>query len=443
MKAVLIFRKKITNKRLTIFLCFILLCSKVYSQELEYGLPENNGVSSVRLSNIDSVFSGYINNNKLPGAVILIARNGNMIYHKSFGMSDLENQVPMTNDKIFRIASQTKALVSVGIMMLQEEGKLLLSDSLSRYIPEFEQSTVEEPIANLKNTKEEKQYRVVKAKRAITIRDLLTHTSGIGYGFGLASEQWKDADLQGWYFAHKKEPILESIKKLAGLPMEKHPGESFVYGYSTDVLGALIEVVSGKTLDVFIRERILDPLGMNDTSFYLPISKASRLSVVYNQKENGLVRAPERGEEFSQGQYLNGPRTSFSGGAGLLSTSKDYAIFLQMLLNNGTFNGKRILSRKSVELMSVNHLGGDYYKDVTFPWDSGTGFGLGFSITDNFGDRGVLGNNGEYGWGGAYHSSYFVNPKEQLVVVYFTQVVPISLDDHQKLKALVYQSIVD
>ena len=440
MKSILSFQKKFLVKRFAIFLCFTLLLGKASSQDLDSDLPENNGMSSLRLSNIDSVFLDYVSNKKLPGAVILIARNGNITYHKSFGMSDLEAQVPMTNDKIFRIASQTKALVSVGIMMLQEEGKLVLSDSLSRYIPEFEQSTVEEQI---ENTKEEKQYRVVKAKRAITIRDLLTHTSGIGYGFGLASEQWKDADLQGWYFAHKKEPILESVKKLAGLPMEKHPGESFVYGYSTDILGALIEVVSGKTLDIFIKERILDPLGMNDTSFYLPIGKASRLSVVYNQKEDGLVRAPEKGEEFSQGQYLNGPRTSLSGGAGLLSTSKDYAIFLQMLLNNGKFNGKRILSRKSVELMTTNHLGGDYYKDVAFPWDFGTGFGLGFSITDDFGDRGVLGNDGEYGWGGAYHSSYFVNPEEQLVVVYFTQVVPISLDDHQKLKALVYQSIVD
>ena len=437
------FKNNFLNKRFAIFLCLTLLLGKASSQDLKSDLPENNGMSSLRLSNIHSVFLGYVTNKKLPGAVILVARNGNITYHKSFGMSDLETQVPMTNDKIFRIASQTKALVSVGIMMLQEEGKLLLSDSLSRYIPEFEQSTVEEPVGDGKNTKEEKQYRVVKAKRAITIRDLLTHTSGIGYGYGLASEQWKDADLQGWYFAHKKEPILESVKKLGRLPMEKHPGESFVYGYSTDVLGALIEVVSGKTLNVFIKERILDPLGMNDTSFYLPIGKASRISVVYNQKEDGLVRAPEKGEEFSQGQYLNGPRTSFSGGAGLLSTSKDYAIFLQMLLNNGKFNGKRILSRKSVELMTANQLGGDYYKDVAFPWDFGTGFGLGFSITDDFGDRGVLGNDGEYGWGGAYHSSYFVNPEEQLVVVYFTQVVPISLDDHQKLKALVYQSIVD
>ena len=205
------FQNNFLNKRFAIFLCFTLLLGKASSQDLKSDLPENNGMSSLRLSNIDSVFLGYVTNKKLPGAVILIARNGNITYHKSFGMSDLETQVTMTNDKIFRIASQTKALVSVGIMMLQEEGKLLLSDSLSRYIPEFEQSTVEEPVTGGKNTKEEKQYRVVKAKRAITIRDLLTHTSGIGYGYGLASEQWEDADLQGWYFAHKK-PTKSKLK---------------------------------------------------------------------------------------------------------------------------------------------------------------------------------------------------------------------------------------
>lgn len=443
MNTFLYFQKNFLNKRFAIFLCFTLLLGKVYCQDLKSDLPENNGMSSLRLSNIDSVFSDYINNKKLPGAVILILRNGKITYHKSFGMSDLENQVPMTNDKIFRIASQTKAIVSVGIMMLQEEGRLLLSDSLSTYLPEFEKSTVAEPVSERVNRNGDSSYKIVQAKRAITIRDLLTHTAGIGYGYGLAAELWENKDLQGWYFAHKEEAIQESVKKMAKLPMEKHPGEAFVYGYNTDILGALIEVVSGKPLDVFLKERILDPLGMHDTSFYLPNDKASRLSVVYNQKENGLVRAPEKGEEFSQGHYLKGPRKSLSGGAGLLSTSTDYAIFLQMLLNDGTFNGKRILSRKSVELMTSNHLGGDYYKDVAFPWDYGTGFGLGFSITNNFGDRGVLGNVGEYGWGGAYHSNYFVNPKEKLIVVYFTQVVPITLDDHQKLKTLVYQSIVD
>ncbi len=422
-------------------LLFALLpwCFLGFSQQLTTDLAENNGMSSERLSNIDKVFTNYIDDQKLPGSVILVARNGKIVYHKSFGLSDMENKIPMTNDKIFRIASQTKALVSVGVMMLQEEGKLLLSDSLATYIPEFKHSKV----AKLTDGEDPEEYQVVNAKRAITIRDLLTHTAGIGYGYGPAASQWKKADLQGWYFAHKEESILKSVRDMAKLPMDAHPGESFVYGYNTDILGAVIEVVSEKSLDVFLKERILDPIGMVDTHFYLPNEKVSRLSVVYNQKNNKLVRADDKGEEESQGHYVVGPRKSFSGGAGLLSTSNDYARFLQMLLNGGVYNGNRILSRKTVELMIADHLGGDYYKDVRFPWDWGTGFGLGFSITNNLGDRGVLGSVGEYGWGGAYHSSYFVNPEEKLLVVYFTQVVPITLDDHQKLKALVYQAIVD
>ena len=407
-----------------------------YGQQLSSDLPENNGMSSERLSNIDTVFTNYIDSQKLPGSVILVARNEKIVYHKSFGMSDMENMVPMTNDKIFRIASQTKALVSVGIMMLQEDGKLLLSDSLATYIPEFKNTKVAV-------SKGKKGYRVVKAKRPIRIRDLLTHTAGVGYGFGPAASQWKKADLQGWYFAHKNESILESVREMAKLPMDAHPGEAFVYGYNTDILGAVIEVISGKSLDVFLKERILDPLGMVDTHFYLPAEKTPRLSVVYNQEDNKLVRADDDGEEESQGHYVVGPRKSFSGGAGLLSTSDDYARFLQMLLNGGIYNDNRILSRKSVELMIADQMNGDHYQGVRFPWDWGTGFGLGFSITNNLGDRGLLGSVGEYGWGGAYHSSYFVNPGEKLLVVYFTQVVPITLDDHQKLKALVYQAIVD
>ena len=407
-----------------------------HGQQLKSDLPENNGMSSERLSNIDNVFTNYIDSQKLPGSVILVARNGKIVYHKSFGMSDMENKVPMTNDKIFRIASQTKALVSVGIMMLQEDGKLLLSDSLATYIPEFKNIKVAV-------SKGKKGYRVVKSKRPIRIRDLLTHTAGVGYGFGPAASQWKKADLQGWYFAHKNESILESVREMAKLPMDAHPGEAFVYGYNTDILGALIEVISGKSLDVFLKERIFDPLGMVDTHFYLPAEKTSRLSVVYNQEDNKLVRADDDGEEESQGHYVVGPRKSLSGGAGLLSTSNDYARFLQMLLNSGIYNDNRILSRKSVELMIADQMNGDHYQGVRFPWDWGTGFGLGFSITNDLGDRGVLGSVGEYGWGGAYHSNYFVNPEEKLLVVYFTQVVPITLDDHQKLKALVYQAIVD
>lgn len=410
--------------RSQLLFAYLLWSSLGYGQQLRSDLPENNGMSSERLSNIDNVFTNYVDSQKLPGMVILVARNGKIVYHKSFGMSDVENKVPMTNDKIFRIASQTKAVVSVGIMMLQEEGKLLLSDSLATYIPEFRNSKVAV-------SKRKKGYRVVKAKRPIRIRDLLTHTAGVGYGFGPAASQWKKADLQGWYFAHKNESILESVREMAKLPMDAHPGEAFVYGYSTDILGAVIEEISGKSLDVFLKERIFDRLGMVDTHFYLPAEKTSRLSVVYNQEDNKIVRADDDGEEESQGHYVVGPRKSFSGGAGLLSTSDDYARFLQMLLNGGIYNDSRILSRKSVELMIADQMNGDHYNGVRFPWDWGTGFGLGFSITNHLGDRGVLGSVGEFGWGGAYHSNYFVNPEEKLLAVYFTQVVPITLDDHQ------------
>ena len=436
--------------RFNVIFCFTIGTMLVFGQPLAADLPENNGMSSERLGTINTVFTDYVTNGKLPGVVVLAARNGRVVYHQAIGMRDMENKTPMSTETIFRIASQTKAIVSVGIMMLQEEGKLLLSDPLSKYIPEFKETTVA-------IKEEDGGYTIQNAKREIKIRDLLTHTAGIDYGYGVAAEKWKNAEMQGWYFAHRTEPVLETVKKMANLPMEAHPGERYVYGYNTDILGALIEVVSGQPLDEFLKTKILNPLGMVDTHFYLPKSKASRLSVVYSQCNDSLLRAPKDGApEFmwkdnetcvgnyqTQGQYLDGPRTSLSGGAGLLSTSMDYAIFLQMMLNNGTYNGTRILSRKSVELMTANHLDGDHYKDVKFPWDWGVGFGLGFSVTTDAGDRGVLGSLGEYGWGGAYHSSYWVDPAENLVVVYFTQVNPITLDDHQKLRSLIYQAIVD
>ncbi|NVJ45898.1 MAG: beta-lactamase family protein, partial [Cytophagia bacterium] len=225
---------------------------------------------------------------------------------------------------------------------------------------------------------------------------------------------------------------------MAALPMDAQPGESFVYGYNTDILGALIEVVSGMPLDQYLKTKITDPLGMNDTYFYLPQDKASRLATVYSSTNNGVERAPNKGGMVDQGQYVNGPRKSFSGGAGFLSTAHDYAKFLQMMLNGGVYNGHRILSPKTVELMTTAYL-----KDDMFPWNPGVGFGLGFSVVTDFAARSNMGSNGEFAWGGAYHSTYWVDPKEELVVVYFTQLIPaIGVDDHDKLRSLVYQAIV-
>jgi len=419
------------NQYLALFFAFFLYLG-IQAQELSQASPEDVGMSSERLERLSKTFQGYIDEKELPGATLLVARKGKIAYFESFGKNDLENNVPMTKNSIFRIASQTKAIVSSGIMMLQENGSLLITDPVGKYIPEFMETTVAV-------RKDDGSYDIVPANRPITIRDLLTHTSGVSYGEGIAADLWKKAGIQGWYFADRDEPILATVKRMAKLPFESQPGEAFVYGYNTDILGAVIEVASGKPLDVFLKENILDPLGMNDTHFYLPKEKTERLATVYSSTENGLERAPNPGGMVGQGAYINGPRKSFSGGAGLLSTASDYAKFLQMMLNKGAFNGKQLLSPKTVELMTVDHLG-----EATFPWAGGTGFGLGFSVVEDLGDRGLPGSVGEYGWGGAYHSNYWVDPEEEMLVVYFTQLIPAGdIDDHGKLRALVYQSIVD
>ncbi|MBA4056752.1 MAG: serine hydrolase, partial [Marivirga sp.] len=249
----------------------------------------------------------------------------------------------------------------------------------------------------------------------------------------------KKAGMQGWYFADRNEPVAETIKRMAALPMDTHPGTKWVYGYSTDILGVVIERASGLPLDQFLKERILDPLGMSDTHFFLPKNKAGRLATVYSPKEGELLKpAPVAGTMDSQGAYLEGPRKSFSGGAGLLSTTKDYYRFLQMLANGGELGGKRILSRRTVDLMIVNHLA----EGVEFR--PGEGFGLGFGVVLDQGKRGIYGSVGEFGWGGAYGSTYWVDPKEELVVVYFTQVRPSSIvKDQLMLRSLIYQALVD
>ncbi len=422
---------KLSNALLLVFLGFILQF-QLSAQTLEKVAPEKVGISSERLTFLTTTFQNYVDAKKLSGSVILVARKGQIAYLKSFGKSDIENNVAMKDNTIFRIASQTKAIVSVGIMMLQEEGKLLISDPVGNYIPAFKQTTVAVE-------KEEGGYEIVKADRQITIRDLLTHTAGVGYGNGITSELWAKAKIQGWYFADRDEPILATVTRMAALPFEAQPGEKFVYGYSTDILGALIEVISGQPLDVYLQARILDPLGMKDTHFYLPTNKINKLAVVYSPSKDGIEKAKGSNPMQDQGAYVAGPRKSFSGGAGLLSSAQDYATFLQMMLNSGTFNGKRIISPKTVALMTTDNL-----KDDMFPWSGGNGFGLGFSVVENLGARGTLGSVGEYGWGGAYHSTYWVDPKEELVVVYFTQLIPSGgLDDHAKLRALVYQALLD
>jgi len=398
------------------------------------------GLDPERLARLDAALQAYVDAGTLPGAVALVASRGETAYLKAFGHRDREAGDPLETDDIFRIASQSKAVVSVAIMMLQEEGRLLISDPVGRHLPEYLETTVAR--ANDDGT-----YDVVAARQPITIRHLLTHTAGITYGGGTAAREWVEADITGWYFAHRDEPIRETVRRMASLPFEAHPGEYWVYGYATDILGAVVEVASGTALDEFLRTRIFEPLGMADTHFYLPPEKHDRLAVVYSAGQDGLARAPDPGGMVGQGAYVDGPRMSFSGGAGLLSTAPDYARFLQMLLNGGKLGDARILSPKSVELMTVDHLGGLLVRDLNdasavFGAERGVGFGLGFRVVEDVGAHGVPGSEGIYGWGGAYHSSYWVDPEEELVVVYLAQLIPAgNLDDHAKFRALVYQAI--
>jgi len=410
------------------------------AQGLPRTAPEEVGLSASRLERLTEALEGFVDNGQLAGAVAIVVRRGRVAYLEGIGHRDREVAAPMRPNSIFRIASQTKALISVGVMMLQEEGKLTITDPVGRYLPEFMKTTVAEPDGN-------GDYSVVDAIRPITIRDLLTHTAGISYGGGVAHDRWDAANITGWYFAHRNEPIAETVSRMSALPFDAQPGTTFVYGYNTDILGALIERVSGQSLDVFMRRRVLDPLEMHDTSFYLPSDKADRLAVVYSATGDGIERAPDAGREtatdrllarIGQGHYLDGPRKSFSGGAGFLSTASDYARFLQMMLNGGELDGVRLISRKTIELMTTDHLG-----DIAFTFGAGQGFGLGFFVVKEPGLRGEPGSIGEYGWYGAYHSAYWVDPAEELIVVYLTQLIPAALNDQNVVRALVYQSIID
>lgn len=396
-----------------------------------YVAPAAPSVSAERIARVG--LQDYVDRGRIAGAVVEIRQDGRDVYSEAFGWRDREARAPMREDTIFRIASQTKALTSVAVMMLMEDGKLLLEDPVGKHLPEWSKTTV--AVARPGGG-----YDVVPTKRPITVRDLLTHTAGISYGAGPAEKAWRDAGVFGWYFADRKEPVSAVVAKMAALPMAAQPGEQFVYGYATDVLGVLVEKLSGQTLEAFLNARLIQPLGMKDTSFYLPPEKTDRLAVVYSAEAGGVRRAPDPGAwqlggHIGQGHYLNGPRIAHSGGAGLLSTAADYSRFLEMLRRGGELDGRRYLSRKSVELMAADHL-----VDIRYP--PGTGFGLGFRVRTDVGKNGLPGSLGEFGWGGAYHSQYWIDPHERLTVAYMIQLIPAGdIDDVGKLRALIYQAL--
>jgi CubicO group peptidase (beta-lactamase class C family) len=411
----------------------------VFAQGLPTGAPELAGMAPDRLARITATMKDLVDQGRLAGTVTLVARNGTVVYHEAAGRRDIDRNVPMTTDTLFRIASMSKAVTSTAIMMLVEEGRVHLDDPVSRFIPSFARTTVvvPAPIGTAPAAMAAAAGRA-PAARPITIRHLLTHTSGISYGSGNAFEaEYRAASVIGWYFADKNEPIATTIDRLATLPMDSQPGDKYVYGFNTDILGVVVEKASGQSLADFFTTRIFAPLKMTNTSFYVDSAKADRLATVYSVPAPGaaIARAPEPGT--GQGHYVTGPRLSFSGGAGLVSTATDYARFLQMLLNGGTLDGTRLLSPKTVELMTSNHVGSLY--------SNGTlGFGLGFEITEHVGRSGRPGSVGEYGWGGAYHTKFWVDPAEKLVVVFMTQLLPAAGSDaHATLRQLIYSAIVD
>ncbi len=392
--------------------------------------PSEAGFSPGRLALIDSLIQSHIDRNEIAGVVTLIARDGRAVHHKSFGFRRIETGEPMTNDVIFRIASMSKAVTTVAVMLLYQEGKLLLTDPVSKYIPQFRNTVVAvPPPAGAPDTV---SFVTAPAVRPITIHHLLTHTSGLTYGAGPAEKLYKEANLDDWYFADHDETIGEAVLRLASLPLAGQPGEGYLYGFSTDVLGYLVEVVSGMPLDRFFEERIFRPLGMSDTYFYLPREKANRLATVYGIDGNRHLAARETPETSDN---LIGPRKAFSGGAGLVSTATDYGRFLQMLLNEGELDGVRLLAPKTVEIMHRNHVGDRY--------DSGKrGFGLGFWVLEDLGRYGEMGTKGAYGWGSAYYPQYWVDPQEDMIALFMTQLTPSGgLDLARKFYTLVYAAL--
>jgi CubicO group peptidase (beta-lactamase class C family) len=392
----------------------------------------NHGFSPERLARLDEFLQQYVDSNRIEGAVALVLRDGEVVYERAVGWADKESGRRMTHDAMFRIASQTKALTTVAAMVLVEEGKLSLNNPVSLFIPAFAHTTV--VVASDSNR------GIVPAKRQITVRDLLLHTSGISYGTdpvlaplyapkGLGPEAGF-----GWYTADKDEPICTTMERLATLPFMRQPGEAWVYGYNTDVLGCVVERASRMSLDEFIRTRITRPLGMVDTYFYVPTSLRQRLVTVYaSDSTNHAVRAPEGAR--GQGHYVDGPHRSFSGGAGLVSTARDYARLLQMLLNGGELNGVRVLSPKTVELMTTNQVGTLYSAN-------GQGFGFGFSIDEYIGADNTMMSAGTYGWGGAYGSQYRVDPRERIVYAFMINQIPNRTDVAAKFPNVLYQALV-
>jgi CubicO group peptidase (beta-lactamase class C family) len=400
--------------------------------------PEEVGMSSTRLRNVARLVQSYVDDRKLPGAISLVARHGRVVHFETYGNMDDERHKPMQADAIFRFYSMTKPIASVGLMMLYEEGRFQLEDPASKFIPEFEGLKVFDG-----GTAD--SYRVRDPAREMTVRDLLMHTSGLVARTtdSPIGDLYRRAGFAG---ADSAGTLADMIGKLGRLPLECDPGSRWIYGISTDVVGYLCEVISGLPLDRYLDARILGPLGMEDTGFSVPVDKVDRFAANYEPRAGfpkyALVDDP------ATSSYAR-PRTYFSGAGGLVSTAADYLRFCKMLANGGELDGVRILGPRTLQLMTLNHLPGG--KDLATMAQNagetqreGQGFGLGFAVLLDQTVAQIIGTPGEYFWGGAASTAFFVNPIEDLIMIFLTQLRPSSTYPiRRELRATIYSAIVD
>lgn len=430
--------KHFTTLSVVLFMIFFFSCSREKDQKktpqfFYHKSIKQAGFSKERLALADSFLVRLVEDGVLPNVVTFVARHGVVVHHKAFGWRDIEKKIPVKKNDIFRMASQTKAITSVGLMILYEEGKFLLDDPVSKYIPEFKN-----PLVIGSYNEKDSTFTTRPARREITIRHLLTHMSGIVDGNIGGKNGINIYAVHGITGGGSRDSmtIEQMVKKMAVLPLMFDPGEKFAYGLSTEVLGYLIEVLSGKSLDVFLKERIFDPLGMKDTYFYLPDDKAERLVTLYLPTPQGLKISPnERSQKFP----VTGPRKLFLGGSGLCGTIEDYAKFCQMILNKGTFNGNRIISRKTIDIMSVNQIGD---KEIDRNTGPGSKFGLGFKIFEKESTATELVSEGSLMWAGGYVTDYLIDPREDMIRLIYTnlQAYP-SIQFYKIFNNLVYQAL--
>ncbi len=390
---------------------------------MDYGIPravpEEVGMSAARLEKIAPVMQRWVDDGKIPGALTMIAREGKLVHLEKVGLQDTATATPIEFDTIFRIYSMTKPITSVAVMMLYEEGHYQLNSPVSDFIPAFKDMKV---YANHGDA-------IVDAEREMTIKHLLTHTSGLIYG-GDWVHPINDRYREATFFEGDLEHMVNELGKI---PLLHHPGDAWNYGMSTDVLGYLVEVVSGMPFAEFLNKRILEPLGMVDTDFSVPEEKSDRYATLYEPTEDGGIQVLENPP------VSTGPLSFFhAGGAGLQSTAADYLRFCQMMLNEGELNGNRLLGRKTVELIRMNHIAEDWQP----LWRTGSGFGLGFAVITNVADTHSLGSVGTYSWGGLASTTFWIDPVEDLVAIFMTQLIGDS-PFHPQFRVLTYQAIVD